>query len=69
MIEKAFDERKLARLEKLIARVEAKLQKFDVASVGASSASPVSAVIEQQIEPDTSSEFFRSGIPNPHSNS
>ncbi len=52
--EKAFNERNSARLEKLIARVEAKLQKFDPASVGASSASPVSAAIERPIEPDTS---------------
>jgi hypothetical protein len=55
IIEKAFDERNSARLEKLIARVEAKLKKFDPASVGASSASPVSAAIERPIEPDTSS--------------
>ncbi len=55
MIEKAFEERNSSRLQKLIARVEAKLQKIDAASVGASSASlvPVSAAIERQIEPDT----------------
>ncbi len=41
MNNKAFDERNEARLEKLIVRVQAKLQKFDAASVGASSASPV----------------------------
>jgi hypothetical protein len=33
MIEKAMDERNSARLEKLIARVKAKLQKIDAASV------------------------------------
>jgi hypothetical protein len=41
MVNKAFDERNSARLEQLIARVQARLQKFDAASVGASSASPV----------------------------
>ncbi len=50
-----MDERNSAWLEKLIARVKAKLQKFDAASAGASSASPVSAAIEWQIEADTSS--------------
>ncbi len=55
MIEIAIAERNSARLEKLIARVEAKLQKFNATSVGASSAPPVSAAIERQIESDTSS--------------
>ena len=41
MVNKAFDERNSARLEQLIARVQARLEKFDAASVGASSASPV----------------------------
>jgi hypothetical protein len=52
MIEIAIGERNSARLQKLIARVEAKIRKHDAASVCASSASPVSAAIE----PNTSSE-------------
>jgi hypothetical protein len=54
MIDKALSERHVARLEKLIARVQARLQKFDAASVGASSVSP------EQIEPETSSSVAES---------
>jgi hypothetical protein len=39
MIEIAIEERNSARLEKLIARIKAKIQKSDAASIGASSAS------------------------------
>ena len=58
MINKAFDERNSARLEQLIARVQARFQKFDAAKVGASSASPVQNSL--QIEPETSSSVAES---------
>jgi hypothetical protein len=46
MIERAMNEGNSARLETLIARIKAKIQKSDAASVGASSASQGSAAIE-----------------------
>jgi hypothetical protein len=55
MIEKAMNEGNTARLENLIARLEARLRKHDAGSVGASSVSQVSAAIERPIEPNTSS--------------
>jgi hypothetical protein len=45
MIERAMSDGNAARLEKHIARVEARLRDFDAASVGASSASQGSAAI------------------------
>jgi hypothetical protein len=60
MINKAFDERNSARLEQLIARVQARLQKFDAASVGASSASPVQNSPKITIQPETSSSVAES---------
>ena len=64
MIEIAIEARNSARLEKVIARITAKIQKSDDASIGASSASLGSAAIEPYtshslgsaaIEPYTSS--------------
>ena len=64
MLEIAIEARNSARLEKLIARITAKIQKSDAASIGASSASLGSAAIEPYtshslgsaaIEPYTSS--------------
>ena len=46
MIERAMTEGNSARLETLIARIKAKIQKSDAASIGASSASLGSAAIE-----------------------
>jgi hypothetical protein len=45
MIGKAFEEHNSSRLQTLLARVEAKIQYHDAASVCASTASPVSAAI------------------------
>ncbi len=71
MINKAFDERNSARLQQLIARVQARIQQFDAASLGASSASPVQNSPEITIQPEraeTTSSVAESqnriGIPN-----
>ncbi len=58
MISKAFAERNSARLEQLIARLQAKIQKIYAAKVGASSASPVQNSL--QIEPATASSVAES---------
>ncbi len=60
MIEKAMCERKSARLEQLIARLQARLQKFDAASLGASSASLVQNSQEITFQPETSSSVAES---------
>ncbi len=54
MINKAFDERNSARLKQLIVCVQARIQKFDAASLGASSASPVQNSPKITIQPETS---------------
>jgi hypothetical protein len=55
MIELAIEERNYTRLEKLIARVNAKLQDGSVGASSASQGSAASAAIARHSEPDTSS--------------